>query len=89
MLGEHVDEADFASLLSEATDHVAVGIAPPRDCEGDVIPLGVWLGWGQMQVATLGAVNLSSLGNGVNIGTRLKISLFENLLHVLKGQTSE
>ena len=44
MLGEHVDEADLASLLSEATDHVAVGIAPPRDCEGDLIPLGVWLG---------------------------------------------
>jgi hypothetical protein len=44
MLGEHVDEADLASLLSEATDHVAIGITPPRDCEGDLIPLGVWLG---------------------------------------------
>jgi hypothetical protein len=71
MLGEHVDEADFASLLSEATDHVAVGIAPPRDCEGNVIPLGVWLGWGQVQVATLGAVDLSSLGNGIHIGAGL------------------
>ena len=28
MLGEHVDEADLARLLSETTDHVAVGIAP-------------------------------------------------------------
>lgn len=71
MLGEHVDEANLASLLSEATDHVAVGIAPPRDCEGNVIPLGVWLGWGQVQVATLGAVDLSSLGNRINIGTGL------------------
>jgi len=44
MLGEHVDEADLASLLSEATDHEAIGIAPPRDCEDDLIPLGVWLG---------------------------------------------
>ncbi len=76
MLGEHVDEADLASLLSEATDHVAVGIAPPRDCEGNVIPLGVWLGWSQVQIATLRAVDLSCLGNGVNIGTGLKMSLF-------------
>ena len=89
MLGEHVDEADLASLLSEATDHVAVGVAPPRDCEGNVIPLGVWLGRGQVQVAALGAVNLSSLGNGINIGTGLKRSLFENLLHESKAQTSE
>lgn len=67
MLGEHVDEADLASLLSEATDHVAVGITPPRDCEGDLIPLRVWLSRRQVKVATLGAVNLSGLRNGVNI----------------------
>ena len=81
ILCQHVDKADLAGLLCEAADHIAVGITPPRDCEGNLIPLGVWLSWGQVQVATLWTVNLLCVGNGVNIGARLKISLLINLLH--------
>ena len=48
MLGEHVDEANLACLLSEAANHVLVGISPPRHSEGNLIPLGIGLFRGQM-----------------------------------------
>ncbi len=58
MLGEHVDQSDFACLLCETADHVLVGVSPPGDCEGDLVPLGIWLTRGQMEVTALGAVDL-------------------------------
>jgi hypothetical protein len=71
VLGEHVDEADLSGLLCEAPDHVSVGISPPRDREDNLVPLRVGLSRGQVQVATLWAVDLSRLRDWVHIGTRL------------------
>ena len=61
MLGEHVDKSYFACLLGETPNHIAVGIAPPWDCEGNLIPLGVRLSRSQVKVAALRAVNLSGV----------------------------
>lgn len=61
MLGEHVDQSDFACLVSKAADHILVGISPPRNREGDLVPLGIWLTRGQMQVTALRAVDLSGV----------------------------
>ena len=61
MLGQHVDESDFASLLGEAADHVLVCISPPWDRESNLVPLGIWLARGQMQVTALGTVYLRSV----------------------------
>jgi hypothetical protein len=58
MLGKHVDQSDFACLLGEAANHVLVGVSPPGDREGDLVPLGIWLARGKMQVTALRAVDL-------------------------------
>ena len=90
MLGKHVNEADLTSLLSEAANHVSVGVSPPRHSESNLVPLRVWLSGGQVQVATLWAVDLSGPRNWVHIGTRLISSLlFVNLPRECSDRTSE
>lgn len=61
MLGKHVNESDLACLLCKAPNHISVGISPPGNSEGNMVPLRVRLGWSKVQVTTLRAINLGSL----------------------------